>query len=144
MNTLVRLRQIQRGLVRRLFEEVWNQKRLQILDALFAADARLHFDDEVIVGRENLRRLIAVCQKGFPDIRHEIDDVLHSGTKVTVRWHGEGTHLGMFRGMFPTKRTIHYYGITTFRIVEGKFAEIWLSINLQKVFDSLRSFSDKT
>ncbi|MGH8659585.1 MAG: alpha/beta hydrolase fold domain-containing protein [Gammaproteobacteria bacterium] len=144
MNTLVQLRQIQQDLVRRLFEDVWNQKRLQIFDDLFAADARLHFDGEVTVGRANLRRLIAVCQKGFPDIRHEIDDVLHSGTKVTVRWHGQGTHLGMFRGMFPTKATVHYFGISTFRIVEGKIAQIWLSINLQKVFDSLKSFSDKT
>lgn len=144
MSEAIQVREIQKRLVHRVIEEVWDQKKLNTVDELFAADVTLHFDGETTQGRDKLRQLIGVWQIGFPDICHKIEDILHSDDKVTVRWHGEGTHLGMFLGMFPTNRKMHYFGITTFRVSEGKFAEIWLSTNMQRVMETLKVFSRKT
>lgn len=130
-------------LIRLLFEEVWNQKKTKLCDQIFHKDLILNHGPRQLQGREALKGLIAHWLQAFPDIHHVIEEELYIEDKAVVRWRGEGTHLGIFNGLLPTGRKMHYSGITIFQAEGAVFREIWLSPDLVSLFDSLKVYSEK-
>ena len=89
-------------IARRLYEEIINQGRLETADELLAPDARSHAGAPP--GPEGLKRHVTMLRSAFPDLRHNIEDVIAEGEKVVVRTTCSGTHLGDFMGIPPTGR----------------------------------------
>jgi predicted ester cyclase len=126
-----------RDLAIRWFREVWNERRKETIDELWAPGAVGHTENgdqgmaEFKVGREGLLNAL-------PDIQVDVEDTAADGDHVVVRWHARGTHRGDGLGMPPTNRKVEFRGMTwlTFRkrvIVEG-----WDSWNLGRLLESLR------
>jgi predicted ester cyclase len=61
----------------------------------------------------------------FPDLRHDLQDILPSGDRVTVRVVVHGTHSGPYEGVAATRRKVSVEGIHILRIARGKVVEWW-------------------
>ncbi|HKF63501.1 MAG TPA: ester cyclase [Dongiaceae bacterium] len=125
--------------VRRLFEQVWNQGRLELLDAIATEELVLHAGRNAVSGRGTLRNIIGDFLTGFPDVKHRVDDLVIEGDRVVTRWRGVGHHRGSYDGIAPTGREIDYTGITIFRIAEGRIAEAGVNAEMAELLASLRA-----
>ena len=125
--------------VRQLFEQVWNQGRLERLEAIATEELVLHAGRNAVSGRTTLRTIIGDFLAGFPDVKHRIEDLVIEGDRVVTRWRGIGHHRGSYDGIAPTGREIDYTGITIFRIAEGRIAEAWVNAEMAELLASLRA-----
>ena len=125
--------------VRQLFEQVWNQGRLELLEAIVTEELVLHAGRNAVSGRGTLRTIIGDFLTGFPDVKHRIEDLVIEGDRVVTRWRGIGHHRGSYDGIAPTGREIDYTGITIFRIAEGRIAEAWVNAEMAELLASLRA-----
>lgn len=117
--------------VRRIFEEVFNEGRLELVDELLAPDTEVHvpFADPGS-GPAALKKIVTGLREGFPDLHLEIDDLVGEGDKVAVAWHStRQTHLGPYRGLPPTRRSIQVSGIDILRFEQGRVAEFSMHLD---------------
>ena len=127
-----------RRIIERMIEEVWNQKRLDVLSELYQPDAKVYLSSGVLEGSGRLRdEFIRPTQSAFPDLHHEIADILVEGNKVAMRYFGSGTHQGDFDGRKATGKTISYEGITFFHMKDDKVSEVWNHSNWSEKFADL-------
>ncbi len=118
-------------LAHRVWEEVWHQGDLSRIDELFASDFVRHDPGgRELHGTDQNRQFISSMRAAFPDVRYTVDDQIVEGDKVVMRYRFEGTHLGEFQGMPPTRKQVNYTGILIYRITDGKIAEQWTELDL--------------
>ncbi|WP_326823734.1 ester cyclase [Streptosporangium sp. NBC_01756] len=86
-------------------------------------------------GVQALKEVWAVLLRAFPDIHVEVEEVIAEGDKLVSRNTVTGTHLGEFRGLPPTGRSMTYNEIFVFRFDGGRIAEIWGVVD---VFSQMR------
>jgi steroid delta-isomerase-like uncharacterized protein len=130
-------RERNRALATRWFREVWNERREQTLDELFAANGIGHTENgdqgpaEFKAAREGLLN-------AFPDIQVEVEDTAADGDRVVVRWRARGTHLGAGLGLAATGRPVDFRGMTWLTFKNGLIVEGWDSWNLGRLLESLK------
>ena len=113
-------------LVRRWFQEVWNQGRSAAIDELLADEAVIHgFGPKPLRGPAGFKPFHSAYRNAFPDVTITVDDMVAEGDKVAVRWSGAGTHLGDGLGMPATGRPIQFHGMNIVRVEHGKLVEGW-------------------
>lgn len=117
-----------KAIVRRVFEEVWNQRKLDVVDDIFATDHIFHdpFAGNV-KGIEGYKQLVSRNITAFPDGQFTIEEQVAEGDKVATRWTGTGTHKGELMGIPPTNVQVTLTGIGISHIVGGKIVEGWTS-----------------
>ena len=113
-----------------VWEEVWHQGDLERIEELFAPDFVRHDPGREIHGPEENRRFIKSFRAAFPDAHFTVLDQIAEGNKVAVRYRFQGTHLGDFQGMPPTRKHVTYSGILIYRVANGKIAEQWTEFDL--------------
>jgi steroid delta-isomerase-like uncharacterized protein len=117
-----------KSLMRRYFEEAWNQGNIAVLDELVAP----HFTNHspaipgLPPGADGLKPIFTAFRTAFPDLHFTIDDMISDGEKVVTRWTLQGTHQREFMGIPPTGKQVVVGGIEMERIVGGKIVEHWL------------------
>lgn len=119
--------QSNREVIRRIFEEVWNgtDRAEAVLDEV-PERAVFHYRTATIeTGRDALRDLVAEWRTAFPDLEFEIHDLVAEGDAVAIRLTYRGTHLGPWRGLEPTGRTIEVGEMMFFRFEGGALVEMW-------------------
>ena len=117
-------------LVRRWFEEVWNQGREETIDELFASTGvgyGLGDTEAPVHGPPGVKPFVRNLRGALPDLHMKIEDILAEGDKVTVRVTAEGTHKGGNLGVAPTGGRVHVEGIVIVRIANGQIVEGWNS-----------------
>jgi len=79
------------------------------------------------------KRLLAGVINAFPDLHHDIVDMVAERDKVAVRLNVTGTHKGEFQGILPTgkKLSLHEMGFIT--ILDGKIIEGWISSDTMRL-----------
>jgi predicted ester cyclase len=129
----------------RLVEEVWNNKNLDAVPQVFTRDAVMHHGGSGEWGGHDMAGIPAFrdgymrqTQTAFPDIRHDVQDLMIDGGKVVMRFHGEGTHAGEFLGLAPTNKVVRYEGIAIFRMEGELIAEVWVVSNFAKCLAALQ------
>jgi steroid delta-isomerase-like uncharacterized protein len=88
-----------------------------------------------MTGVQALKQVWVTLLRAFPDIQVTTEDVVAEGDKVVYRNTVTGTHLGEYRGMPPTGRSVRYDEIFIIRFADGLIAEIWGVVD---VFAQLR------
>jgi steroid delta-isomerase-like uncharacterized protein len=120
-----------KAIVRRFFDEAWNQGRTEILNEIVAPDYASHNKLDVeVLGPEGLREAITDQRTSFPDLETTIEDLFAEGDRVVVRAVDRGTFEQPFLGMEPTGRRFEITWIDIFRIEDGKLAEAWLEMDV--------------
>jgi steroid delta-isomerase-like uncharacterized protein len=112
-------------IVRRLYEEVWNERKLEVVDELVSPSHALQ--DTIVsgsqVGPGLYRRRVVEFMTGFPDICFTMEDTIAEGEKVVVSWIFSGTHKGEFMEIPATGRKVSVEGITIHHIRNGKILD---------------------
>lgn len=122
-----------KDLVRRHFEEIWNQRNLDACNELMAEAYVEHASapfSETSPGRVNgpqaMRQTVGWLLDQFPDLTMTIEALVSDGDLVAARVCSEGTNLGKLNGVMPPSgnrfkaRQSHW-----FRVEDGKLAEHW-------------------
>jgi predicted ester cyclase len=120
-----------KNLVRRFYEEVENQGKLDVADELFAADFKDVYNTAApfpVIGVEGIKKLATALHE-FLDIHIEIQDLIAEGDRVVARIGGHVTHKHPFMGVAPTNRQFATNGVEIFRVADGKLAERWVFID---------------
>ena len=115
-------------LVRRWFEEVWNQGRPEAMPDLLAADAPVHdvgASGDVLRGPDGFRPAYEKLKGAFPDIRFTIDEAISERDLVAVRWTARMTHCGDQLGCAPTNKPVTVTGMSFARVRDGILVEGW-------------------
>ena len=121
--------EVNKTIVRRLFEELWNKGNLSLADELFAPNYA-HYDPstpDVGRGPESEKKRATLYRTAFPDLRLTIEDIIAEGETVMARWSCRGTHKGDLSGIAPTGKQFNISGVTIARLSNGKMAEGWVN-----------------
>ena len=84
-------------LIRRWFQEVWNEGKIQTVYALLSPDAvgRGQAGSQAeIHGPKDFVPFVKQIRAAFPDIHVEIEDAFGAGDKLVARWSATMTHRG--------------------------------------------------
>jgi predicted ester cyclase len=114
-----------KALMRRLFDEFWNEGKLEVVEEDSHPDVVIHYPDHPLRGVEMAKRAGAAYRNAFPDVRFTVDFLVAEGDKVVARWTAEGTHLREFMGIPPTGKRFRQVGVTITRFRDGKAVETW-------------------
>jgi steroid delta-isomerase-like uncharacterized protein len=116
-----------KDLVRRLYEEGFNDGNLDVVDELVAPDVVTH--NPIILdaptGPDSVRGGIEMVRKAFPDLVVEVHDLVAEGDRVAASLTMTGTNEGDYRrgGATGERGTIRAFFI--WRVDGGKLAENW-------------------
>ncbi len=90
--------------VRRLYEEVVNEGRLELLDEIAQPDHHEHNPlPGQVQGVEGLKQRVSMVRGAF-NPRFTIEHLLEDGDTVAIMWSNQGTHEGEWLGVAPTGR----------------------------------------
>jgi steroid delta-isomerase-like uncharacterized protein len=115
-------------LMRRWFQEVWNEGRIQTVRDLLAPNvvARGQRGSEAeIRGPEEFVKFVNEIRDAFSEMKLTIEDILGADDKVVVRWSATMTHTGHALGFPPSGKSVRIGGISIARILNGKIVEGW-------------------
>jgi steroid delta-isomerase-like uncharacterized protein len=114
-----------KALIRRYYEEMWNQWDLSLAEELLAPG--LKFRGSLGTETEGIRAFCRYARSvwtGFPDFHNEIRGIVAEGDVVVARVVYTGTHRGDVLGVAATGRPVCYEGVAWFRIEGGLIAEV--------------------
>ncbi len=116
-------------LVRRFYEDLFNQRNLALVDELCSTNHVFHNPPTTLRGREEFKQLLSLYITAFPDARFTVEDEIADGDRVASRYTFRGTHRGELLGIPPTGKQVTVTGIIINRIVNGKSEEGWLNFD---------------
>ena len=118
-----------KAVVRRLYEEVWNKRRLELVDEIISPSHALHDPNltDSSVGPDAYKRQVSRFIVGIPDLRFTIEDIVDEKEKLAVAWTISGTHTGEFMGIPATNKKVYVEGITINHLVDGKIMDSYIS-----------------
>jgi ketosteroid isomerase-like protein/predicted ester cyclase len=113
------------SVLRRMFDEIINQGRLEVADELFADDYVDHGPMGDLSGREAFKQLVAQWRDAVPDVHCEIDTVIAQGDLCAWLVRTTGTHTGDGLGFPATGKRFHTVSANIGRFRDGKAVEHW-------------------
>jgi steroid delta-isomerase-like uncharacterized protein len=116
------------NLLRRWFEEVWNQGRPELMGELLAEDGAVYGvggGNEMVRGPAGFLPGYQQLKGAFPDIHFTIEEAICQGDIVAVRWTARATHQGDHLGPPATGKEINITGMSFARVRDGKLVEGW-------------------
>ena len=129
------------NVLRRWFDEVWNQGREAAIDELAAADVVAHglFDSlgNEISGRDKFRVFWHQFRDAFPDVHVDVEDEMADGDKRIVRCKVRATHQGHGLGVAPTQKAVTFGGVVIARVKDGQLREVWETWDFVALYQQL-------
>ena len=123
-----------KAIVRRFYEELWNERKIEIADEIFAPDCVTHQlqsgseDVGTLRNAEAIRHHVAGWLAGFEDLRFDVEEIFAEGDRVVSRCVALGTHTGIWFGIKPTGKRISIRMVVIHRIASRKIAEDWVLV----------------
>ena len=130
---------------RRLFEEVFNDKKVELLDELVADNVVDH--NKIIFAQperpggvaEGIRMLLVA----FPDLSVAVERLVGEADYVVAQIRMTGTNTGPYpRVSEPTGRHTEWESMMLLRIEEGKVAELWGTSDRMRMLTQLGILPD--
>lgn len=115
------------AVVRRMFEEVWNKRKLDAIQEFFTNDYVNHDPMNPTTGSDAHRNMVEKYHTAFPDCRIDVDELFSAGDRVVVRWRYSGRQTGPLEGLSPTGRHASGTGITICRLSGGRIQEAFVN-----------------
>jgi len=99
-----------KALMRRIYEEMWNQGKPALAVEIFEQPA-------------GVERFVSQFLNSFPDLQHTVEEMITEGDQVAVKFSAQGTHTRQWLNFAPTGKPIHYTGMTWARISGDKIIQ---------------------
>jgi predicted ester cyclase len=132
-----------KAIVRRFFDEAWNQNRLAELDEYISAENIHHgASADGPRGPEDIRQVIKRWRAAFPDFQYLIEALIAEDDLVVARVTMTGTHTGEqlsfgSRILPPTGKSLRAAEMFIFRTAGGKVVEFWANYDRLSVLEQL-------
>jgi predicted ester cyclase len=111
--------------VRRFFEGIINEGRLELADEVLTPDYRDHAPlTAEVPGPEGFKRRMQLLASSL-EMRIAIEDMTVEEDRVAFRWTMTGRHVGEFGGLAPTGRAVTLTGLNLERLRDGRIVEHW-------------------
>ena len=133
-------------LVRRWFEEVWNQQSEDAIDQMFAPGGKAYGFPEsnsVLVGPESFKSVHRLFLGAFPDLHINVREILAEGDRVAVAWTATMTHLGEHLGFAPTLKQETLDGSSFLTVSGGQIQEGTNYMEMQALILRLKESSQE-
>jgi len=114
-----------KALERRIFEEIWNQGAVEVIDEIISNDCIIHDSSGEFAGPEGYRQFHGMFNAAFSNIHFAIEDQLAQGDLVVTRWLNTATHTDELMGVPASGSETVSAGMTVSRHAEGKIVEQW-------------------
>ena len=130
-------------LIRRFVEELWNQRRLDVADAIFTENCVTHQlrsgapADEVPRGPREIKEHVTGWIASFPDLRFRIEQMVSEGDRVVMQLLMEGTHQGAWMGIPASGKKVQIRMFTVHRVEQDKIIEDWVLVESLGFFQQL-------
>ena len=132
------------AIVRRLYEEAWNQRKLEVVKELVSPSHALQAPTRSgsSIGPGAYQRQIARFLAGFPDLRFTVEDTVTEKDKVVACWTLSGTHKGDYMGVPPTNKKVSVDGMTIHHLAGGKIMDSftnWDALGLMQQLGAIQA-----
>ena len=96
--------------VRRLFDEIWNGRRFEAIDELYASDYVADYRPyaPLRIGRDSVRGMVERAWQTMPDHHEELLAMVAEDDTVAVHLRISGTQLGAWGPIPPTGRRLEF------------------------------------
>jgi len=136
------LREQNKAIARRAFEEILSGGRFELAEQLYAKDFVNHGVHRNATLEEDQAALKGWHQ-AFSDITIVPEKLIAEGDLVTIYWIARGTNTGTGNGLPATGKKADLAGITIWRIVDGKIKEEWSAFDQLSMMQQLGLFPAK-
>jgi steroid delta-isomerase-like uncharacterized protein len=128
-----------KAVVRRLYEEVWNKRKLEVINEIISPSHALQASNIFgsSIGPEAYKRNALLFFAGYPDLHWTIEDTIAEKDKVVACWTISGTHKGDYLGVPATNKKISVEGITIHHITNGKIMDSYVSWDIWGMMQQL-------
>ncbi len=123
-----------KAVIRRLYEECFNQAKLELLDELLAPDFVGSKGEQ---GPREFAATVLSVLTGFPGVQFRIEDLFGEGDRVAVRWTFRASHGGPFAGVPPSNVDVSQQGNVIYQLREGRIIQVWLQVDRLGVLQQL-------
>jgi len=127
--------------VRRYFDEVYNQGKEEILPELVTEDYIDYGHAEPGKGVEGAKQDLQLLLGGFDQVHYTIDGIIAAGDTVGAYWTGTMRHKAELMGIPATGKTVSYKGMSIYKFRDGKIAETHNVQDFASVFQQLQATS---
>ncbi|HKP85954.1 MAG TPA: ester cyclase [Blastocatellia bacterium] len=128
-------------LAHRWFEEVWNKRRADAIDEMFADEGIAHgltdASGNELRGPENFKAFFNSFSGAFSDLQVTVEETVAEGDKLAARCTVKGTHTGDGIGLAATNQPVAFTGMCMLRIKDGKIVEAWNNFDFMTMFQQL-------
>ena len=127
----------------RFYEELWNNRNLEVADEIFAPDCLTHQLQSggdcagVSRGPEAVKHHVAEWLAGFSDLQFTVEQIIAEADQVMSRSVMLGSHMGTWLGLAPSGKQVSIRMFVVQRIVNGKIAEDWVLVEALGFFQQL-------
>jgi steroid delta-isomerase-like uncharacterized protein len=121
------------ALMRRWFDEVWNQKRPDRIHEMLSADAVAHGmgpNGTTLKGSAAFEAVYHQMIGIFPDVQITVERVVAAGDMGTALFTCRATHRGDGLGIPATGRPVCFSAMTMARFRDGRIVEGWNVLDL--------------
>jgi steroid delta-isomerase-like uncharacterized protein len=114
-----------KAIVRRLYEEVWNKRKLEVIIEIISPSHALQGPNFFgsSIGPEAYKRQVLLFLAGYPDLHWAIEDTIAEKDKVVACWTMSGTHKGDYMGVPATNKKVSVDGMTVHQLANGKIMD---------------------
>ncbi len=111
--------------VRQYFEAYDRQDTDRIEQLVSTTNYSLHLSGTPPMDWNGTKQFYTEAWSAFPDLHHEILDIVAEGDKVAIRYNIIGTHKGEFQGIPSTGKEVSFSAMDFMTLIDGKVAEEW-------------------
>ena len=138
-------------IVTRFVEELWNERRLEVADAIFDDDCHTHqlqSGPPAVAtprGPASVKAHVTAWLSGFPDLKFTVEQMFADEYRIISQLAMYGTQTGLWMVIPPTGKRVNIRMITIHRIRAGKIIEDWVlveSLGLLQQLGALPPTSD--
>lgn len=127
-------------LVRRFYDQLWNEWNFSVANEILAPDVRFRGTLGTSgIGIDHFKAYFEQARTAFPDLRAHIDEIIIAGDVIVVRLTWSATHSGKLFGIAPTGRKWSYVGAGIFHLNAGKIQDAWIVGDTQELWRTLRA-----
>ncbi|MDH4177704.1 MAG: ester cyclase [Thermoleophilia bacterium] len=125
--------------MRRIYDEVFTQGNVDLIDELLADDFVEHEElpPGIPPGKEAPKAFVALFHGAFPDFRATVEEMLQDGNKVITRARFSGTHRGEFMGIPATGNSFDIPAIDIVEFRDDKAVAHWGVMDLAGMMEQL-------
>jgi len=134
----ISLQEQNKQLVRQFFEAL-DRQDIERMDQLVSSAiySRQFCGMPPLDWNANKKEFLAPFNKAFPDLTHDIVDLVAEGDKVAVSVNVTGSYKGEFQAIPATGKQVSFTAMDILTIVDGKITEEWATADMMGLMQQI-------